>query len=168
MRTTLVKIAMIVMLPLWSGFGCKKAHEPSHGITPGEEWLNMSVEERTQAAGGFIDGYNMGVYQACGLLYGKFQINHNKELLEEEKLSNMDDVGLCKQKAGTYSRIDHHADTVEKKISTYVDLMTSFYQRYPSERYVPPFLLLVNMQDGFDSTVEQLHDSASKSILRHH
>jgi hypothetical protein len=160
MRKTSVKVVIFMMLPLWIGLGCRKAPEPSRDISPGEKWLSMSTEERTQAISGFIDGYNLGTFQACGLLSNVFEIRHSQEMNEEEIRSKLNDAQLCQRKAGMYSRSDQDA--------AYVNVISSFYQQYPSQRNVPPFLLLMNLQDGFDSTVEQLHDSAGKSILRHH
>jgi hypothetical protein len=156
-----MKISMIVMiLPLWVGIGCRKVPEPTHDMSPGEQWLNMSSGERTQAVSGFVAGYNLGTFQACGLLANVFEIGHTQEMNEEEIQSKLSDAQLCQRKAGMYSRSDQDA--------AYVNVISTFYQRYPSQRNVPPFLLMMNMQDGFDSTVEQLHDSAGKSILRHH
>lgn len=167
MRIAFLKVAMIVMLPLWVSVGCRKAPEPSRDISPGDKWLNMSAGERTQAVSGFIDGYNLGTFQACGLLSNVFEVRHSQEMNKEEIQSNLNDAQLCRRKAGMYSR-SNHGDGSPVTYATYVSVISDFYQQYPSQRNVPPFLLLMNMQDGFDSTVEQLHDSAGKSILRHH
>lgn len=167
MRTVLLKVAIVAMLPFWLGLGCKKSPSPSQDAISGEVWLNMNMEERTQAVAGYIDGYGMGAFQACSLLANVFEFNHTKKVLEEEKRSNLTDAQLCVQKTGEYSRINHNAAFVNK-YAIYVNVITDFYQRYPSERNVPPFLLLLNMQDGFDTTVEQLHDSVKNPLLRHH
>ena len=160
MRTAAMKISMILMMLLLFGIGCRKVPEPTHDMSPGEQWLKMSSRERAQAVSGFVAGYNLGTFQACGLLANVFEIHHSQEMNEEEIQSNLNDAQLCQRKAGMYSRSDQDA--------AYVDVISTLYQRYPSQRDVPPFLLMMNMQDGFDSTVEQLHDSAGKSILRHH
>jgi hypothetical protein len=168
MRTVILKVAtLMILLSLWVGLGCKRSSKPSHNISPGEMWLNMSIGERTQATAGFVDGYNLGTSQACGLLANVFEIRHSQQMNEEEIRSNLTDAQLCQRKAGMYSRINHDAASPDK-YAAYVNVITKFYQEYSSQRDVPPFLLLLNMQDGFDSTVEQLHDSAGKSILRHH
>jgi len=167
MRTVFVKVAIFAMLPLWLGLGCKKSPMPSQDVISGEVWLNMNIEERTQAVAGYIDGHGMGAFQACSLLTNVFEVNHTKEILEEEKRSNLTDAQLCMRKAGEYSRINRNTAFLDK-YATYVNVITDFYQRYPSERYVPPFLLLLNMQDGFDTTVEQLHDSVKNPLLRRH
>jgi hypothetical protein len=164
----LVVAAFVCVTPL----GCKRQtakHENQSVISSrhdGKVWLDWSDHERVHFIAAYIDGYEMGVHNACSAVDQLLDLktNHTYAHSKDEIVLPS---GVCRIAAAHYSRFKPNSDG-DPDVSAYTDVFTRFYTEHPEYQNIPYEYLVQYLTDEQKKTADDLFKMANAGEMRTH
>jgi hypothetical protein len=155
-RITKMFLSCVIALPLAAPFAARIG--PTQ-VDRGEEWLSWSPTERSAFVRGYLTGYSTGTHAACNLTDDLF--GAGKPHRPDEQPS-----ARCEARLETYSKYGSGGGGQEPNVTSYTDVITSFYEEHPQYRTIPFVYLMSFLSDHHFKTTEDLYQMALRGQMR--
>ena len=164
----MVLTAFVCVAPL----GCKRQtvdHENQAATASrhdGTQWLAWSNRERVWFVAAYIDGYEMGVHNACESADHLLDLKANRTY-DHTKDEIVVPSGVCEKGAGHYSRFKPNS-TGDPDVSAYTGVLTQFYAEHEEYRSIPYEYLMQYLTDDQRKSADDLFKMAKYGEMRTH
>ena len=143
--------------------GCK-SHPPvgeqADYRRPGIQWLSWNSTERRNFVFGYIEGFGVGMNQACLAADDLFEKDKAHSFGHDNVPSTFPSA-RCRASVDQYSNLKVSVST-GPDFSPYIDVITTFYSRYPTGRDVPYVDLIRFLTEAKHKTPDDLYLMAKK------
>jgi hypothetical protein len=143
--------------------GCK-SHAPREEQAgyehPGIQWLSWNSTERRNFVSGYIEGFEVGMNQACLAADDLFERDKPRSFGYDNVPSTFPSA-RCRASVDQYSNLKVSVST-GPDYSPYISVITTFYSKYPNARNVPYVDLIRFLTDAKHKTADELYSMAKK------
>jgi len=115
----------------------------------GDRWLSWTPNERETYVSGFRDGFTRGARKVC----------------RDSFFEMTPPGGVAREKDPLFACLDRVPQFCHMESKFYVDAITAFYKKYPADRWLFPWEVLLDMADPPGLSIDQIHEQIKK---RHH
>jgi hypothetical protein len=116
--------------------------------TAAELWLSWSNDAREKYVWGFFDGFQDGKRAGCSYYADKITPYMPHESLPPEKLPR--------------SACFNELPSFPQQSKAYVDAVTSYYKKYPTDRQAGMRQILLQLASPPGLTIDQIHEKLTK------
>lgn len=127
---------------------------------PGIQWLSWNSTERRNFVFGYIEGFEVGMNQACLAADDLFDKDKVRSFGHDNVPSTFPSA-RCRASVDQYSNLKVSVST-GPDFKPYIDIITTFYSKYPNGRNVPYVDLIRFLTDAKHKSADELYALAKE------